>query len=118
MREVEHFILLDEQLKFGCREAVLTQDAKAAGEAAVKLELNPDADPTAPEPDPTQAAEPGAEVTNTPAEATTEAVKARPRAKPAAKPKSKPKDAYVPPPGTESVPEAPAEASESDPKAQ
>ena len=126
LREVEHFILLDEQLKFGCREAVLTQDAKAAGEAAVKLELNPDADPTAPEPDPAQAAGAGSDAAagadsgRSLADDATAATKPVKRQKPAAaaKPKSKPKDAYVPPPGTESVLEAPADAPESGPKAQ
>lgn len=48
LREVEHFILLDEQLKFGCRQVTLTIDAMRAGEAARRLELNPNADPTAP----------------------------------------------------------------------
>ncbi len=48
LREVEHFIMLDEQLKFGCRVVTLTEDAKNAKEAARRLELNPNADPTAP----------------------------------------------------------------------
>jgi len=47
LREVEHFIMLDEQLKFGCRVVTLTEDAKNAKEAARRLELNPNADPTA-----------------------------------------------------------------------
>jgi len=47
LREVEHFILLDEQLKFGCRQGTLTADVLRAGEAAKQLELNPilDTDP-------------------------------------------------------------------------
>ena len=48
LREVEHFIMLDEQLKFGCRVVTLTEDAKNAKEAARRLELNPNMDPTAP----------------------------------------------------------------------
>ena len=125
LREVEHFILLDEQLKFGCREAVLTQDAKAAGEAAVKLELNPDADPTAPAPEPGQETQPdsaaaaGANAARSLVDDAAAAPKVQRRVKPAAaKPKPKAKDAYVPPPGTESVLEAPADAPESAPKAQ
>lgn len=51
LREVEHFIMLDEQLKFGCRVVTLTEDTKNAKEAARRLELNPNEDPTAaPEP--------------------------------------------------------------------
>ena len=41
LREIEHFILLDEHLKFGCREVTLTVDALRAGEAARQIELNP-----------------------------------------------------------------------------
>ena len=50
LRDLELFIQLDEQIKFGCRDAKLTMDAERAGEAAKRLELNPDADPTAPLP--------------------------------------------------------------------
>ncbi len=50
IREIELFITLDEQIKFGCREVTLTGDAIRAGEAAQRLELNPNADPTAPPP--------------------------------------------------------------------
>jgi hypothetical protein len=46
LREIEHFILLDEQLKFGCRQVTLTVDAMRAGEAANRIETNPNADPT------------------------------------------------------------------------
>lgn len=48
LREIEHYILLDEQLKFGCREAVLTLDTKAVEAAARRIEFNADADPNAP----------------------------------------------------------------------
>ena len=50
LRDLELFIQLDEQVKFGCRDAKLTLDAERAGEAARRLELNPDLDPTAPLP--------------------------------------------------------------------
>jgi hypothetical protein len=49
LREIEHYILLDEQIKFACREATLTPDMMRAGEVAKRLELNPDLDPTLPE---------------------------------------------------------------------
>ena len=114
LREVEHFILLDEQLKFGCREAILTLDAKAAGEAAQKLELNPDADPTAPEITPEAAASEAAAAPADAAALPALAPKPHKRAKPAAKPK----DAYTPPPGTGTVLETPAGATEAAPKAQ
>lgn len=48
LREVEHYILLDEQIKFGCREDSLTDVMLHAGEIAKQLELNSDADPFAP----------------------------------------------------------------------
>lgn len=38
LREIEHFILLDEQLKFGCRQVTLTADVLRAGEAASRIE--------------------------------------------------------------------------------
>ena len=50
LRDLELFIQLDEQITFGCRDAKLTLDAERAGEAAKRLELNPDHDPTAPLP--------------------------------------------------------------------
>lgn len=50
LRDVELFIQLDEQINFGCRDAKLTLDAVRAAEAAKRLELNPDLDPTAPVP--------------------------------------------------------------------
>lgn len=48
LREVEHYILLDEQIKFGCREESLTPAMLEAAEIAKRLELNSDADPFAP----------------------------------------------------------------------
>ncbi len=54
LREIEHYIVLDEQIKFGCREATLTPEMEKAGEIAKRLELDPNSDPFAP------LAEPGA----------------------------------------------------------
>ncbi len=51
LREIEHYILLDEQIKFACRQATLTPEMERAGEIAKKLELNSDADPFAPPPE-------------------------------------------------------------------
>jgi hypothetical protein len=48
LREVEHYLLLDEQVKFGCRDAKLSPEAEKASEAAARIEINSDADPTAP----------------------------------------------------------------------
>lgn len=47
IHQIELFIAVDEQVKFGCRDAKITEDARAAAEAARRLELNPDADPLA-----------------------------------------------------------------------
>lgn len=44
LREIEHYLLLDEQLKFGCRQATISIDALRAGEAARALEINPNPD--------------------------------------------------------------------------
>ncbi len=52
LREIEHYITLDEQIKFGCREATLTPEMEKAGEIAKRLELDPNADPFAPLPEP------------------------------------------------------------------
>jgi hypothetical protein len=49
LREVEHYMALDEQVKFGCRDAKLSPEAEKASEAASRIEINSDADPTAPE---------------------------------------------------------------------
>lgn len=48
LREIEHYMTLDEQLKFGCRDAKPSKDAEKAREAAGRIEINSDADPTAP----------------------------------------------------------------------
>ncbi|MFA5958679.1 hypothetical protein [Hyphomicrobium sp.] len=48
LREIEHYLQLDEQVQFGCRDAKLSAEAKRASEAAARIELNSDADPTAP----------------------------------------------------------------------
>ncbi|MFN0219767.1 MAG: hypothetical protein ACKVP4_13245 [Hyphomicrobium sp.] len=50
LREIELYIMLDEQLKFACRDAVISPDAARAGQAAIELEIPiaPQADPDAP----------------------------------------------------------------------
>lgn len=48
LREVQHYIELDEQIQFGCRDARLSVDAAKASEAAARIEINSDADPTVP----------------------------------------------------------------------
>lgn len=48
LREVQHYIELDEQVQFGCRDAKLSVDAAKASEAAARIEINSDADPTVP----------------------------------------------------------------------
>ena len=64
LREVEHYLLLDEQVKFGCRDAKLSPEAEKASEAAARIEINSDADPTGPvasdPPKPGAAAKPAA----------------------------------------------------------
>ncbi len=126
IREIELFITLDEQIKFGCREVTLTGDAIRAGEAAQRLELNPNADPTAPPP-PAPAndgEEGGAPAKAESGDAAPAASAAAPSAKPVLKPKTerrsrpadaKPKvdDAYTPPPGTDSTLEVPAAPADS-----
>jgi hypothetical protein len=117
IREIELFITLDEQIKFGCREVTLTGDAVRAGEAAQRLELNPDADPTAPPPAANDGEEGGAPANTESGDAAdaAPAAAAAPSAKPVLKPKTerrpqpasaKPKanDAYAAPDGTESTP--------------
>ncbi|MGQ0457572.1 MAG: hypothetical protein ACT4OU_10975 [Hyphomicrobium sp.] len=51
LREIELFIMLDEQLMFGCRDAKISPDAARAGQAAIELEI-----PIAPAADPAAAA--------------------------------------------------------------
>ncbi|CCB64826.1 MULTISPECIES: hypothetical protein [unclassified Hyphomicrobium] len=48
LREIQHYLELDEQVQFGCRDAKVTAEAKRASEAAARIEINSDADPTAP----------------------------------------------------------------------
>lgn len=60
MREIEHYIMLDEQIKFACREATLTPEMQRASDVAKRLELNPDADPFVPIPEPGADAAPDA----------------------------------------------------------
>jgi hypothetical protein len=48
LRDIQHYLELDEQVQFGCRDAKLTAEAKRASEAAARIEINSDADPTAP----------------------------------------------------------------------
>ncbi|HVX34926.1 MAG TPA: hypothetical protein VHC71_01750 [Hyphomicrobium sp.] len=48
LREVQRYIALDEQVRFGCRDAKLSLDAAKASEAAARIEVNSDADPTVP----------------------------------------------------------------------
>lgn len=126
LREIEQYIQLDEQVKFGCRDAKLTADGERASEAARRLELNPDLDPTAPLPASPNlarpdlavpgAASPGANGSSDDGASgvkreTKPVVKSDRPVKPAAKPKpatAKPKapksdDAYAAPAGTESV---------------
>ena len=117
IREIELFITLDEQIKFGCREVTLTGDAIRAGEAAQRLELNPNADPTAPPPAAKDGEEGGAPANTESGDAADAAPAAAPSAKPMLKPKSerraqpatKPKvdDAYSPAPDAESTRTAP-----------
>lgn len=52
LREIEQYILLDEQIKFACREATLTPEMEKASEVAKRLEIDPNSDPLAPLPDP------------------------------------------------------------------
>jgi hypothetical protein len=46
--EIKHYIQLDEQVRFGCRDAKLTSDAEKASAAAARIEVNSDADPLKP----------------------------------------------------------------------
>lgn len=106
LREIEHFILLDEQLKFGCRIVTMTADIFRASEAATQLEQP--AEP--PAPDIAPASSKKRRITDD--EGPVRAVTPKPKPKPAAsagqstqpaatsapkpKPKPKPSDAYVP----------------------
>jgi len=48
MREIKRYIQLDEQVRFGCRDAKLSADAEKASAAASRIEVNSDADPLKP----------------------------------------------------------------------
>lgn len=48
VREIARYIKLDEEVRFGCRDAKLSADAEKASKAAARIELNSDADPIAP----------------------------------------------------------------------
>ena len=50
LRDIQHYLEVEEQVQFGCRDAKVTAEAKRASEAAARIELNSDADPTAPSP--------------------------------------------------------------------
>lgn len=72
LREVQHYIELDEQIQFGCRDAKLSVDAAKASAAAARIEINSDADPTVPlVKDPTKpGASPAAKTKKAPAKST------------------------------------------------
>lgn len=104
IREIEHFILLDEQLKFGCRIITMTADIFRASEEATKLEAPPE-----PAPVPAPAGKQGRINEDGPVRPVTPKPKPKPAAtaeqsaQPAAAPKPKPKpkpkpadDAYIP----------------------
>jgi hypothetical protein len=99
LRDLELYIQLDEQVKFGCRDAKLTLDAERAGEAAKRLELNPDLDPTAPAPAPPAASQSAGDSSGG-AEAPSglsapPPVSVKPKPEPKTVPRPKP-DAFVP----------------------
>lgn len=48
VQEIARYIKLDEEVRFGCRDAKLSADAEKASKAAARIELNSDADPIAP----------------------------------------------------------------------
>ena len=121
LRDLELFMQLDEQIKFGCRDAKLTMDAERAGEAAKRLELNPDADPTAPAPEPSGDSTSDDDADG-PSDDAPAATTVKPKLKPKVERRQKPAsdaagaapkvpDAYAPPPGTESTLAPPAGAS-------
>lgn len=104
LRQVELYIMLDEQLKFGCREAKFSLEVEKAGEAAKQIENDPDADPNAPKTakgkkKPADAKDNTEGVVVIPQKVKPEnPVGDQPRAKTAKPPKPKANDAYVPPP--------------------
>lgn len=108
LRELEHYILLDEQLKFGCRQATISIDALRAGEEAIKLEAKPNLD--IPDKDGDKVKAPGGgDGAKANGEKPTET--AADEKKPARKPhrdaeRHKTLDAYAPPPAVPNSPPA------------
>ena len=117
LREIEHFIMLDEQIKFACREATLTPNLLQVEAIAKRLEMNPNLDPFAPLPDAAPAQKTGAAAGAAAAQPNLLKPKSKAlqqiegtepaKPKPAAQPKPKPKppaakkpadDAYTGPP--------------------
>ena len=91
LREIEHYITLDEQTKFACREATLTPEMLNLEEIARRLEANPNADPFAPPAPPAAQADDSGEdnATATPDDGTVKK-KRKPAAKPVTQAKPKP----------------------------
>lgn len=84
LREIELFIMLDEQLMFGCRDAKISPDAARAGQAAIELEI-----PVGPAADPKAPGDPAAATTSPDAKPSKAADGQKPK-------RSKPKDAAAP----------------------
>jgi hypothetical protein len=80
LREVAHYLELNEQIQFGCRDAKLSADAQKASEAAARIEVNSDADPIAASvKDPAKpGSQPDAKGKKSPAKATHKHKKAKP----------------------------------------
>ncbi|HET6387870.1 hypothetical protein [Hyphomicrobium sp.] len=101
LREIEHYIQLDEQVKFGCRDAKLSPEAERASEAAARIEINSDADPTAPAandpPKPGASAKPAAAEKKKPAKPAADKAAEKPEKK------DPPKKAKPPPPKAENA---------------
>ncbi len=105
LREIEHYMQLDEQVKFGCRDAKLSPEAQRASEAAARIELNSDADPTAPvakDPPKPGAADKSADKKPAPKKAAKKAKPSDNKAAKAAKSDQSSNDAYVAPPVVQS----------------
>lgn len=104
LRQVELYIMLDEQLKFGCREAKFSLELEKPGEAGKQTEGNPAAGPNAPKAAKSKSKPPVAKdnaegVVVIPQKVKPEkSVGEQPRPKTAKPPKPKANDAYVPPP--------------------
>jgi hypothetical protein len=94
LRDIELFIQLEEQINFGCRDAKLTMDAERAAEAAKRLEMNPDLDPTAPLPAETQSTGDNDATANVAAGVSSGDAKTKVKLKPKAERKQKTGDAF------------------------